>query len=146
MALTTWFATRHAAQKAAWPFNTYGSAAMGLGVDPALAAGAWFLSGLAGSGDECKLASATWLDTRRGYGQDQITTPEPATLLLLGTGLVGLAARPRRRCGPEEVRRCKRSRGRPGQAVVRASFFLTWPDPPSIVDSDVGDTEDDNCT
>jgi hypothetical protein len=63
----------------------------------ALGAGASFLGQLAESGDAYKLASATWLDAKSGYGQDQITTPEPATLLLLGTGFAGFAARRRRK-------------------------------------------------
>ena len=63
----------------------------------ALAAGAWYLSELSKAGDAYKTASATWLDTRRGYGQDQITTPEPGTLLLLGMGVAGLAARRRKK-------------------------------------------------
>jgi hypothetical protein len=63
----------------------------------ALAAGAWYLDELAKAGDAYKTASAVWLDARSGYGQDQITTPEPATLMLLGTGFAALTVRRRRK-------------------------------------------------
>src|SRR6476469_476307 len=61
----------------------------------ALAAADCYLDALAGAGSSYQSASATWLDVPSGKGQDQITTPEPATLLLLGTGFAGLATRRR---------------------------------------------------
>ena len=65
----------------------------------ALAAGASYLSELSNAGDAYKTATATWLDSRSGYGQDQITktVPEPGTLVLLGAGLAGIAARRRKK-------------------------------------------------
>jgi hypothetical protein len=94
-------------QLAIWEvlFDTGGSLTSGNGFRvtvasaQALAAGAWYLSALSNAGDDYMTASATWLDSRSGYGQDQITktVPEPGTLVLLGAGVAGMVARRRKK-------------------------------------------------
>jgi hypothetical protein len=64
----------------------------------ALKAGSDYLAALNAAGGDYLAATAVWLDVPFGAGQDQLTrTPEPDTLLLLGTGLATVLARPRRR-------------------------------------------------
>jgi hypothetical protein len=102
--------TAYAARNAAWLFTTdaalaqgSGAEGMALGLPPAIwealleTSGSHTAGSLGGLAHRGEKYYPSWPDTHRGSGQEPLTTPEPGTLLLLGTGLAGLSARRRKK-------------------------------------------------